>query len=290
MFRRTTHHSPPTTNNVLLAEPERTSYDLHFRVFGIPVRVHPFFWLIALFTGAAPGTTPKQTFIWMGALFVSILIHELGHALAFLYFGQRPRITLHALGGLASADSGYSGSYEPYSDDSTRPATQIIISLAGPVAGFLFAGIIVGLIIASGAAVRFEVGGPYLLRWGFGNIASENLTDLLHSLIFVNIFWGLVNLLPIYPLDGGQISRELFLAANPSRGIEWSLTLSIVAAIAMAVYALFRFTTPFLTVLLFGYLAFASYQALIRYRNFGGRFGGYGRDRYDDDRYGDRGW
>jgi Zn-dependent protease len=275
---------------VLLAEPDRTNWDLHFRLFGVPVRVHPFFWLIALFSGAAPDITPKQTFIWMAVLFVSILIHEFGHAAAFLYYGIRPRVTLHGLGGLAAPDDRFQGHYALYDDSSMRSSSQIVISLAGPVAGFLFAGVIVALIFAAGGSATFSLGGPYLFDWDLKNVANENLYYMLNFLIFVNLFWGLVNLLPVYPLDGGQVSRELFVNASPSRGIEWSLQLSMAAAIAMAIYAVVSFDRPFLTVFLFGYLAFASYQALVAYRRFGGQ-GGYGQGRYgDDDSYGDRGW
>jgi Zn-dependent protease len=268
---------------VLLAEPPRTAYDLHFRVFGIPVRVHPFFWLVALLSGARDGVSPKATFIWMGALFVSILIHELGHAVAILYYGYRPWITLHWLGGLASHDPGYGVPSYSRDDPSNQPLTQIVISLAGPVAGFLFAGVIVGLIFAAGGAANFSLGGVYLFDWSLDGIGSRNLWYFLDCLIFINIFWGLINLLPVYPLDGGKISRELFVVANPGRGVEWSLQLSIIAAIAMAIYALAAFDQAFFVVLMFGYLAFASYQMLVALRGFGGRWGGYGGDGYGDD-------
>jgi Zn-dependent protease len=145
------------------------------------------------------------------------------------------------------------------------------------------------LVYAAGGAAKFSLGGPYLFGWRLDGIASINLEILLHYLIFINLFWGLINLLPVYPLDGGRISRELFVTGNPGRGIEWSLQLSIAAAIAVAIYAIFRFDKPFFMVLLFGFLAFSSYQALAAYRGFGGRFGGYGGGRYGDDDDSDRG-
>jgi Zn-dependent protease len=268
---------------VLLAEPPRTNYDLHFRVFGIPVRVHPLFWLIALLSGMGENVLPKDTFIWIVALFLSILVHELGHAVAILFYGYRPWVTLHWLGGLASYDRGFSDSYYTYDDRSTRPLTQIVISLAGPAAGFLFAAIVVGLVFAVGGGVDFSLGGAYLIHWSLLDVTSGNLVSLVNSLIFINLFWGLINLLPVYPLDGGQVSRELFLTANSQRGIEWSLMLSMAAAIAFAIYALVRFDRPFFVVLLFGFLAFGSYQALTAYRGFGGRWGGYGGGYGDDD-------
>ncbi len=271
---------------MLLAEPQRTNYDLHFRIFGISVRVHPLFWLVALFTGAAPDTTPKQTLLWMGALFVSILVHELGHAVAILWYGYRPWITLHALGGLASFDRGYAASYGATAGSGTTTSAQIVIALAGPAAGFIFAAIVVGVLLASGGGVSFALGGPYLFDWRLSNVASDNLYYLLDFVIFINLFWGLVNLLPIYPLDGGQVARELLLVANPSRGLEWSLQLSMASGIAMGLYALVRFQSPFLAVFLFGYLAFASYQALVAYRGFSE---GWTRTRYGDDDDSDRG-
>ncbi len=85
-----------------LLEPKRTNYDIHFRIGSIPVRIHPLFWVIPLLLGIQPNVKPLHSFIWLAAVTVSILIHELGHALAIRYYGYRPWITLYALGGLAS--------------------------------------------------------------------------------------------------------------------------------------------------------------------------------------------
>jgi hypothetical protein len=60
----------------------------------------------------------------------------------------------------------------------------------------------------------------------------------------------------------------------------------------MAIYALFAFEQAIFVVLMFGYLAFASYQTLVAYRGYGGRLGGFGGETYgdDDDAYRGRGW
>ena len=115
---------------MLLGEPPPTQADLHFRVFGIPVRVHPLFWIVTLFLGLAAARRPIrcETLIWVAVVFVSILVHELGHALMQRYFGGHPWITLYGFGGLASCN-----------DCDRSPRSQILISLAGPVAGFLLA-------------------------------------------------------------------------------------------------------------------------------------------------------
>ncbi len=274
---------------MFLAEPERTAYDLHFSVFGIPVRVHPLFWLAALILGTGENISAKETLLRVVVAFVSILVHELGHAAAIIYYGWRPRVTLYGLGGLASYNPSFSDSYESYSGQAVRPSTQIMISLAGPIAGFLLAALTVGLVYLAGNSIYFQWGGPLGFSMSVVGTQTDYAAWLINSLIFINVFWGLVNLLPIYPLDGGQVSRELFSLGEPRRGIEYSLMLSIAVAAAVAVYAAFIMKS-FFTGFLFGYLAFASYQALQRLQRHGGYGGGgyggggdYGNSGYDDD-------
>ncbi len=108
------------------------------------------FWLVTLLIAARPQVEAADAIIFVIASFVSILIHELGHAAAIAYYGWRPRITLYSLGGLASYDREYSDTFESYAGNSGCASTQIIISLAGPVAGFLFAAVIVGMVFATG--------------------------------------------------------------------------------------------------------------------------------------------
>ena len=91
-------------------------------------------------------------------------------------------------------------------------------------------------------------------------------------LLAPSMYWALLNLLPVYPLDGGQIAREVFTISNPNTGIRNSLILSIVAGAAVAIFALRRGDT-FLAIM-FGMLAFSSYQTLQAYSGRGGGFGG----------------
>ncbi len=89
---------------MILAEPPPGQGDIHFRIFGIPVRVHPFFWLIAVLLVIRGDPKPAQVLIWVAAMFVSILIHELGHAWLQRRYGGRPRIVLYGMGGLAISE------------------------------------------------------------------------------------------------------------------------------------------------------------------------------------------
>jgi stage IV sporulation protein FB len=236
---------------VLFNEPSRTAYDLHFAIAGVPVRVHPFFWLITLLMGASGNPEPVDVLIWVAAVFVSIVVHEFGHALAYRFFGWTCHIVLYSFGGLAIGDSiGRRG---------TRP--QIAISAAGPLAGFAFAAVLVTGLRLSGRTVSLHFGLPLGIQTALPFFKPAELHTFLDDLLYVNIFWGLVNLLPIYPLDGGRISREILSFFNPRDGLRQSILVSIFAAAGMAFFAWERLDSQY-TALFFGYLAYTSYTML----------------------------
>ena len=143
---------------VLFAEPPRTPYDIRFSIAGVPVRVHPLFWLVALLLGANAIRDGIELLSWMTAVFVSILIHELGHAMAIRYYGWQPSITLHQLGGLTSYNPRFTASAASYRRAGNTPLAQIIISAAGPAAGFLFMGAILAGLFASGQYIDWLFG------------------------------------------------------------------------------------------------------------------------------------
>src|SRR5260221_9094201 len=91
-----------------LITPDRTRYDVNFRLNDIPVRVPPGFWIVQGVVGAmfARGVGLWGFFLWVGCAFVSIIIHELGHVLAGRGFGSHGEIVLTVFGGHAgdSAD------------------------------------------------------------------------------------------------------------------------------------------------------------------------------------------
>jgi len=256
---------------VLIAEPPRTQADIHFSLFGIPVRVHPFFWLVTLLLGARPENSFDAVMLWIVAVFISIVIHELGHAATARAFGWNSQIVLYSFGGLAV--------YQPTYDD---PKKQIAVMLAGPLAGFLFAATLAALLVACGVPVAFQLGGSLGIDWLLG-LENPKLLTLVHYLFLVNIFWGLINLLPVYPLDGGQIAREILNARRPGRGLLQSLWVSTVTGAVTAVVALVALRGDgFLMALMFGYFAYTSYSLLQQY-NRGGGYGDYGE--YGGDRW-----
>jgi Zn-dependent protease len=235
---------------------------LHFSLFRIPVRVHPVFWLVGLLLGLNV-PTPVALAGWIVAVFVSILIHELGHAAVMRAYGHHPSITLYALGGFAS--------YGPSAFGSRPPGGLVLIAIcaAGPAAGFALAGILLFALTVAGFDTVVQVGLPFGLQIGVREIVwSAALSGFINQLFFINVIWGIVNLLPIYPLDGGQISREVLEKIHPAEGTRWSLMISFVTAGLLAVTALVQWQDTF-TAVFFGYMAYVSYTTLAFYSSRG---------------------
>jgi len=239
--------------------PPPTRYDLRFSIFGIPVRVHPLFWLIALLLGSS-STNFMDVLIWVVAIFISILIHELGHALAMRWFGQSSQIILHFAGGLTTPQPAAWGS--GWANVALTANQEIFITLAGPGAGFLFAAILLALtgILGGSIVITTLLGFIPMPIAGFpGGNSVINL--LIVSLLWVNIFWGLINLVPVHPLDGGNVARHLFIKSNPWDGLRKSLWLSVIAGGVVAVVGLVFLRSIYMA-FMFGFLAFQSYQML----------------------------
>ena len=234
------------------SEPQTTPFDLNFSCFGIPVRVSPWFWLgSAVFGFGLVQQDIKLLFIWGVAVFVSILLHEMGHAVVMRRLGEYPRVVLYFMGGLAIGGGG------------RRSIDQIIVSAAGPVVQLFLAAFAVAFVRASGHAYPIPI--PFwdnawfdLQGVGLERIPYPNLSYFLAFLLWINIFWALINLLPVFPLDGGQIARSVFNMTNPRDGIRQSLMLSAVAGGAAAVYG-FSVGQPYMG-MLFAMLAYDSYQ------------------------------
>lgn len=274
---------------MFLAEPAHSPGELHFRLFGVPVRVHPFFWLVSLLLGMSI-RDGQLLVVWILCTFVSILVHEFGHVVAIQWFGARARVVLYSFGGLAITES------DPYGKDwgrQWRPGAQnergredwqqVIISFAGPLAGFLLAAVLVGGLFVSGHKTEFFVGNGVSFPIGRGDWITNYRVDVtINFLLYINIFWGLMNLLPVYPLDGGQIARELLSMHDSRRGVRRSLVLSVATGAVVAVLVLvWKQGDGFFMAAMFGMLAYSSYQTLKAYDQSRG---------WDDDYHSSRGW
>jgi len=240
----------------MVGSPEETPYDLRFQLLGVPVRVHPLFWLIMLVLG---GSNLQVGLTFVACAFVSILVHEFGHALASRAVGNEPLgIVLFAMGGFCLMD--------------VRRQTvgqRLFVLLAGPGAGFLLMGLVLGVVRArygvapadALALIGLPTGGNGLAAmFGMSTSGGAYTGVVVYVLLQINFWWGVLNLLPIYPLDGGRVAGVLLEAVDSWNGPRWTQVLSLLTAGGVAVYRASR--EDYFMALWFGFFAFNSYQAL----------------------------
>jgi len=221
--------------NPMLGNTGQTQYDLRFQLFGIPIRIHPLFWLISAFVTWIPNS-PQLVLVGILCFLLTVLVHELGHALMFRRYGFRSEIVLYMLGGYATGG---------------RLSTwrSVHVSAAGPVAGFFLAAITI--------AVRIAVT-PAVLE------AKPVIDFALANLIFFNIWLGVFNLVPCVPLDGGHIMQALIHRYSPLRATSKVHWVSIVSSGAVALWG-FQNGQTFLMIL-FGLMC-AQHVAALNQRN-----------------------
>jgi Zn-dependent protease len=175
-------------------------------LFGIPVRLRLEFFLVSAIFGwrdRSDGNPLVYLGIWMAIVTVSIFVHELGHALAMRRFGFPPSIELYGGGGLTRWPEGVA----------PTPKQNIVVSAAGPFAGFVL-GAAVGV-------VAFALGSRV------SGIGSWTLTQLL----WVNVGWGILNLLPMLPWDGGHVLRGILDLATGGKGLKPAAIVAIVLGV-----------------------------------------------------------
>ncbi|MFZ0013306.1 MAG: site-2 protease family protein [Acidimicrobiia bacterium] len=189
---------------------------LRFRLFKMPVTVRSSFLIIAGLIGFIGVGTWSQTIAWIVIVFVSILIHEMGHALTARMYGSAVAIELNGLGGLTRWST---------PREEITPGRRALIAAAGSAVGLLFGGLV------------------WLVAGQFG--PYDQLTAfILESTIYVNVFWGLLNWLPIRPLDGGHLLESLLEKVTPNRAEAIArviFTVTAAAALAVAIWQQFIF-------------------------------------------------
>lgn len=241
---------------MLLQEPAHSPYDVRFQLFGFQVRITWSFWLAGLVFGfslarlldeyvfgpVSPGLLLLLV-LWTLCLLVSILIHELGHAFAFRKYGFDSKIVLYHFGGLAIPTGATSGR----SAGDLTPKQDIVVSLAGPLAQISSAIVVIGAVKAAGyrLAARASVGNWEfeILPEPFGKIPglltgdqidSPGLFALVTFYIFPSVVWALLNLVPVWPLDGGHVMRSIVHLRGGN--MVQALWISVIAAALMAAY------------------------------------------------------
>lgn len=150
-----------------------------FRFGPWPVAVHWTFWFMTVLM-ALNYRELWMMVAWVAVVFVAILTHEVGHQIASRRYGADGHILLYSFGGLAFSQS-------------VPPGRRWLVSLGGP-------------------AMNILTGLPF---WYWENNyaalvrPSFEIQAVIHMWVFATLWWGLVNLLPILPLDGGGIFQDL---------------------------------------------------------------------------------
>ncbi len=178
------------------------------RLGSIPVRIRGLFLIMAGVLGMSLGA-PERVAIWIAIVFVSVLVHELGHAFVGRLFGLAPQIELHGMGGTTSW-------IEPRD---VGPARGIAISLAGPFAGFAMAAL-----LFAAARLGFHPQHPLL-------------SGAFDQAIQINLYWGIFNLAPLLPLDGGNVLRGALNLVTKGRGEKPARIVSILMGGVLLAFA-----------------------------------------------------
>jgi Peptidase family M50. len=223
-----------------------TPFDMEFTLGRIPVRISVWFWLAGTLLGFTALREGLQYLLaWLLVLLISILVHEMGHALTAQAFGYSPSVLLYHFGGLAY--------YQP--DSRHTRLKSILISLAGPGAGFLLFGL-------TYLFARYVLPQFY---WDMAEHSRRLLDDVVLQMLFINLYWGLVNLLPVLPLDGGRISQEVCSMISPRRGILYAAYIGVAVAALAAMWFLRNHQSY--AVMLFAMLAFSNYSIIQQYKS-----------------------
>lgn len=257
-------------------QPSESPYDLRFSLLGFRTRIAWGFWLIAvllgynlardvdwMFRGDSPGTLPLLV-IWAGCIAASILIHELGHTIAFRAFGIDASILLYHFGGLAIPTGTRHAFYQIGRPGSLNHVQELIVAAAGPALQIGSA-----LLLTAGVWwFGYRIDAYWLMPGPIADATAPLHSDALlqpsatgfavvNFYVLPSILWGLLNLVPVLPLDGGRIAQSLIgLCGGDTLQARW---LGVIMAIIIAVYA-FRAGQHYLAIF-FVWMGIENYQA-----------------------------
>jgi stage IV sporulation protein FB len=200
----------------------------------IPISIHPTFWLVSALIGFLYSGHLIGTVIWIGIIFVSVLFHEMGHALTALAFGLRPRIELVAMGGLTYHEG-----------DKLSGWKRFFIVFNGPLFGFI-------LFLIATACVQLSF------------IQNTQIASIIALVQVVNLFWTLINLIPVLPLDGGQLLRVVLESFFGVKGFRYTLIIGAVISLCISLFSFIN--QQFFIGALFFLFAFQGYDSFRKSR------------------------
>lgn len=229
---------------------------LSFNLFNIPVRIQPLFWLGAFIIGGGFHIQGREGLIIvalaMVAILISIMVHELGHALTSRKLTRvNPSIELVAFGGFASPNTHLS-----------RRET-FFVTWAGPLAGFaLFLLTVLFFIGKFGPSDGVHFAAVVTFPWTEGRLSdlvvisqlNPYALSFLQMMLWANFWWNAINLLPVFPLDGGRVYASIEDSALKIHRVGL-----ITAGLAALAAIFFQFI---IGAILFGFLAYQNYQQI----------------------------
>ncbi len=219
---------------------QETTWDLRLNLLGTPIRVQPMFWIVTAILGWPYYTMTNDLTVlltWIMAVFFSILIHELGHVFMGQFFGTRGYIILHGFGGVAIGSNNLSNRWK-----------RIAVTLAGPGTQLVLYALI--WFLSESNVIPQENKGPWL---------KVNL--FVGFLLYINLYWPILNLLPVFPLDGGQALRD-FLGLFLRFADKITYALSIIVCFFMIIY--FANTENYFMIFLFIMMAMQNIELFKR--------------------------
>ncbi len=208
---------------------------LSFQAFGVPIRFHFTFVLLVIFLvvfGAGGDQSPVDYAIYIAALFASVIVHELGHAIVARQFGIHTiEIVLFPIGGLSRLET------------NPKPKQEFWIALAGPFVNVCIAAALFGLLIAEQQIVAVKA----LLQPTHGN--------LIERIAAANLILAAFNLVPAYPMDGGRILRAVLARfKSPDEASSTAAFVGRMLAIAAGLYGLLTSNFMLVFIAFFVYL------------------------------------
>lgn len=219
---------------------------VRFRLFDIPISISPTLWLVLALLGggmdlnSSANLMPIAIFVIAG--FLSLLVHEMGHALVGRALGGgHPQIHLAYLGGVCHNPDGRWTRAEGIAMTAAGPLASLGLGLVAVLAlGGLFGSVPLGFRFAWYAIAPYQTS---LSAADWVAIAESGVHHMLLVLILdivaVSFWWSLLNLLPVYPLDGGQIMGGLM---NSARRLHlWSAAIAALFLVVALLYGSFLF-------------------------------------------------
>lgn len=212
------------------------------RPFGVPVRLHFTFILLfvfLIFVGIGRNQSGLANLLYITALFGSVLLHELGHAVVAKRYRIRTlEIVMFPIGGLARLERNPSAREELW------------IAIAGPLVNLVIAGVLLGFLVWRGALVGVE------------RMMEPNDFSVLQRIAVGNLLLAGFNLLPAFPMDGGRILRALLARFRPEQeATRIAAKAGQGLAIVMGLYGLLSMNFMLIFIAFFVYLGAAQEYA-----------------------------